>query len=90
MKHILKKIDENPDFLFAPSSPFKTVYPNLFLTSDYSPNESAYYHAVVDIILKHFSDSKDELIVLQRLESIIDKESSVQHYGSTLKLLALC
>lgn len=39
VKHILKKIDDHPDYLFESGSPFKTVYPNLFRTSNNSTNE---------------------------------------------------
>jgi hypothetical protein len=85
-KYVLNKLDENPDYLFEASSPFRTVYPNLFKCA----SDTEYYHLVIDKMFKHFTDSKDELVVLQRLEQIIAQESSVQHYETTLKLLALC
>jgi len=75
-KYLLQKMEANPDLLFEQSS-YRTMYPNLFRTSASQPNETDFYEAVINKMIRHFTDDREPLIILSRLEKMMDHDLNV-------------
>ena len=88
-KYLLQKMEANPDLLFEQSS-YRTMYPNLFRTSASQPNETDFYEAVINKMIRHFTDDREPLIILSRLEKMMDHDLNVCQSPAARKLLALC
>jgi len=53
------------------------MYPNLFRTSASQPNETDFYEAVINKMIRHFTDDREPLIILSRLEKMMDHDLNV-------------